>query len=59
LYDLALQIRERFPTIPIVTGGQAFRWCDAQEVSGIEKLYVIRSLDELVTNFLTTSAYGS
>ncbi|MEI6433479.1 MAG: cobalamin-dependent protein [Bacteroidota bacterium] len=54
LQRLALKIREQFPELPIIAGGQGFRWGGENSLDNIYKVYIIRSLDELVTRFLTS-----
>lgn len=52
---LALKIREEFPDLTIITGGQGFRWGGEKAFENIGNVTVIQSLDELVEKFLVTS----
>ena len=59
LHRLAVKIREQFPELPIVAGGQGFRWGGEQVFKSIDNMYIIRSLDELTSRFLTSSNHES
>jgi len=41
------RIRQRFPTLPIVVGGQAFCWGTADPLTGFAGLRLLNNLDEL------------
>lgn len=46
------RLRERFPSIPIIVGGQAFRWGGAEIVEEFHNVRLIKSVPEL-KGFLT------
>jgi methanogenic corrinoid protein MtbC1 len=41
------RIRQRFQVLPIMVGGQAFRWGGAESLAGFTGLKLLHSLDEL------------
>lgn len=41
------QIREAFPSLPVVLGGQAFRWGGAEMLHHFSKLYLIDNMKQL------------
>ncbi|MDT8441357.1 MAG: cobalamin-dependent protein [Desulfuromonadales bacterium] len=47
-------LRENCPGLPVIVGGQAFRWGGAFQVEGLPKVRLLRSIDELeslIANF--------
>ena len=49
LVSMAKAIRTSFPGLPILAGGQAFRWGGQAQVEAIPGAHCLRSLDELET----------
>jgi hypothetical protein len=43
----ASAVRAQFPAVPILVGGQAFRWGGGERVREIEGAHYLASLDEL------------
>ncbi len=59
LQEMVQKTRDKFPELPIIAGGQGFRWGGENALAHIEKTFVIKSLDELVSRFLTAHAHES
>ena len=59
LVSLVGKIREQFPVLPVLVGGQAFRWGGDQAFSKFNHVFIVRSLDDLITRFLTSPCYES
>ena len=55
LRKLSVIITENFPDLPVVVGGQGFRWGGGQSFENIPNVKVIHSLDELVRDYLVIS----
>jgi methanogenic corrinoid protein MtbC1 len=52
LQKLVKNIRGQFPELPIILGGQGFRWGGKESFLSINKVHIFSSLDELVNNIL-------
>ena len=48
LMQTAVAVRKAFPEIPILVGGQAFRWVGRERIEQIENVHYLATLDELV-----------
>lgn len=49
LIAAATELRQAFPTVPILTGGQAFRWGGREEVARLPAVRCLAGLGELET----------
>jgi methanogenic corrinoid protein MtbC1 len=58
LINATLEIRETFPSLPILVGGQAFRWGGREQVEKLPGVHYLTSLSELETWIKVSANHG-
>ncbi len=59
LHQMAVNIRQQFPDLPIIAGGQGFRWGGDHSLDDIDNVMIIHSLDDLAIRYLIPSDHES